>query len=239
MNFDTIVTNVENYLLDLPAETVALVPTWVNEAIKDAEKRYNFTHMKREQLLIETTVNQRFLIAIAANWKEDRVLPYLTDNNGFTGEIDWAPSNSDMVRQYSDDPTVDIGAPQFLLNEYDETLETYVYNVFPYPDGQSQYTNGEYRVNIPYYAYTGDLSGSENNFITNNGEFYVIYKAVAMGMFFNRDEQRGGAYDQLAEREYKKLKNQDKRTKNQRRNELTIRTQANRAGRYPRAPFRR
>lgn len=238
MNFDVIVQHVKEYLLDLPAETVALVPKWVNEAVEEAERRYNFKHMKRE-IVANTVVNVRDLVNVPGQFKEARALPFVTFSDGGTSEIDWAPSQSDMIRQYNDDPLVDIGSPQFILEMYDELTDVMQFSVYPYPDGQSQYVGGEYPITLPFYAFSPTLSGAENNFITNNGAFYVIYKATSYGLIFNRDETRAATFDQLAERNWKRLKNQDKRSKIQRRNELTLSFGANDPSKLPRYPLRK
>ena len=225
MNFDEIVSRVEEWLLDLPTETVANIPRFVNEAIHKAEQKHNFLHMERV-LEVTTVTGQRELADFPSDYKAGRSDPwYVTDAGGVT-EFDWAPSRSDMHRQYGDNSTNDQGSPEFILELVDEVEGVKEFWVYPFPNDQSDYSDGLWRVKIPYWGYTPDLSGAENNFITNNGDYYCIHKAAALGFLFNRDEQRAALQDNLARVEYKDLKNEDKRSRVKRRSELTVSTGA-------------
>lgn len=234
MQFSELIANVEAYILDLPDATVTLVPVWINQAIKDAERRHNFRKMERT-LSIVTIPNQREQANVPAQYKEARSDPFIIRFDGATDEIDWAPSRSDMIRQYGDNTTIDIGSPEFILQIFDETEDVSEFHSYPMPDTLSLYPDGNYRVEIPYYAYSNELvNGSDQNYVTNDAEFYVIYKATEYGMFFNRDEERAIANRNLAEAQYKIFKRTDKMSKVQRRNELTVSLGANRPSKLPR-----
>ena len=58
MQFSELIDNVTKYLLDVPDDTAALIPVWINQSVKDAERRHNFRHMERT-LSIVTTPNVR------------------------------------------------------------------------------------------------------------------------------------------------------------------------------------
>jgi len=234
MQFSELQSTIEEYLLDLPSDTVALVPTWINQAVKDAEKRHNFRNMERT-LQIVTTPNIRLQATAPVLYKQSRSDPFLIRNDGGVDEIDWAPSRSDMNRQYGDSTIIDIGSPQFILEIFDEDNDATEFHSYPFPDTQSLYTDGNYRLSLPTYEFSALMvQGSDSNYVTNNAEFYVIYKAVEYGMFFNRDEERAIAYKSLAEIQYKIFKKWDKRKRIQRRNELTISLGANRPSKVPR-----
>lgn len=234
MQFSDLIEVVEQYLLDLPDDTVALVPTWINQSVKDAERHHNFRHMERTAQFV-TIPNQREQLDVPAQYKESRSDPFLIRNDGAVDEIDWAPSHSDMIRQYGNDPAIDIGSPQFILEIFDGDEDVTEFHSYPMPDTQSLYPDGNYRLNLPYYAFSVDmLAGSDSNFVTNNAEFYVIYKSVEYGMFFNRDEKRAIAYRNLAEAQFKIFRRVDKKKRMQRRNELTLRLGVNRPSKLPR-----
>ncbi len=74
--FAEVKTDVERYLVDLPSATLALVPTWVNAAMRAAQDRYNFPDYA-DTLEVETASGTRILAAKPSDWKEFRALPWL------------------------------------------------------------------------------------------------------------------------------------------------------------------
>ena len=214
MNFIEVQDEVEDLLLDLPAGTTTRIATWVNEAIKEAETRYNFRCMEEQE--DATTVDQtRALFTKPADWKERRGEPYLINQDGSTTPISWAQSEAQMIRTYgiqapaeTSTATIDEGEPHYIL-ERDTQVD-----VFPLPDDESDWTNGLYRVVVPYWKYLTALSAdADTNFFTANASRYCIYRAAEMGIDRNRDEARADRYLQKAEREFVKIKNQDKLSK--------------------------
>ena len=234
MQFNDLISNVAKYLLDTPEDTTDLIPVWVNQAVEDAENRHNFRHMERT-LAIVTTPNVREQVDVPALYKESRSDPFLIRNDGAVDEINWAPSRSDMIRQYGDDPAIDIGSPQFILEIFDGSEDVTEFHSYPFPDTQSLYGDGNYRLNLPYYALSAAMvDGSDSNFITNKSQFYVIYRATHYGMLFNRDEARAIVYATQAEQQYQILKRVDKKGRVRRRDELTISLGANQPSKLPR-----
>lgn len=215
MNFAQIQSNVENYLLDLPDETQAAIPSWINEATRDAERRFNWRHMEAE-IEIQTVVGVRELVNEPLRYKESRGYPYVLHQDGGRDEIQWAPSLSDMLRQVPEasiDPTKGAGEPAFLLARYDEYDDDYELSVYPLPDGRSQWANGEYRIRIPYWRYTAEGPGLATNWFSQNLPYYLIFKAAALGFEFNRDEQRAQYFERRAEQQFKKGSGQQKRAR--------------------------
>lgn len=228
MNFATIQTKVKDYLLDLPDETELLVPEWINFVIREAEDDHNFRYMEAVEQY-PTVEGNRDLGLKPDRWKDFRGYPYLIRDDGGTSEIDWAASLSDMVRQYSDDPDVDKGAPQFLLQSEDS------FDVYPYPDGQSDYTDGEYVLDVPYWRYSAELTADvDTNWLTDNYPWYVIFAAVSKGLVFNRDEQRAAGYVGMATDQYRRAVRKDKRSRLPDRMSLSVRPRVYGPGRQPR-----
>lgn len=213
MDFSTLQGHVQDYVLDLPTETQALVPVWVNRAIEKAARRYNFRFM-HTVMEATTAENTRKLADKPADWKETASLPWLLEQGGGSKEINWAASASDMIRLFgSAAPAegsaipIDAGTPAFLLETADE-LE-----VWPFPDTQATWDDGNYRLRVPYWAMPADLSADDDsNWLTEQAPFYVIYDAAAEGFLFNQDEQRAGIYQQLAEIEIVRIRNREKRS---------------------------
>jgi hypothetical protein len=212
MTYVQVKTEVQSWLLDLPTGAAAKIDSWVNEAVRDACKRHNFRFMESEVTDQQTAVNTRLLVAKPATWKEARSCPYYVNQDGTVREIGWGPSKSEMNRSYADripqetsTSAVDSGAPKYLL-ETDANL-----NVYPLPDVLSGWTNGNYRVSAPYWAFPAALSAdADTNFFTTNHEYYLIWKTCALGFAWNRDGENSAIYDQKAELLFQKLKYLDK-----------------------------
>lgn len=216
-DFATIKSKVESYVLDLPSSTQALVGDWVNKAVRDAEVEHNFLHMAAEQTFI-TAPGVRVLGSKPTLWKARRTAPRLLFNDGGDEEIYWAPSGSEMVRVYDTGDPDDAGTPEFLLETITE-LE-----VYPFPDSDSDYSDGNYRVQVPYWSFSAPLSADGDiNFFTEAGEWYTIFAATAEALMFNRDEPRAVQYIERAAQQLAKLVRTDKGAKRARRDHLTIR----------------
>lgn len=225
--FAALKTRVENYLLDLPSETQALVGEWINKALREGEERHNFRHMEAEAAFT-TVTGQRSLGTKPSDWKEARTAPWLLFNDGESREIAWAASASDMVRTYAVGDAEDEGRPEFVL----ETAAGF--EVYPFPDGQADYPDDEYRVNIPYWARTADLAAdADTNWWTDEASWYLTYAAVAEGMIFNREEERAQTYILKAENELQREIRLDKRSRLPRRLTLTPRADVYAPGKRP------
>lgn len=227
MDYETLQDRVAAWLLELPDTTEALIGEWINEAIHYAERKYNFRYMEAEAAFV-TTEDTRLLAAKPDRWKRTRGEPFMVFQDGGVFPFDWAPSESEMHRQYGEDSEMDDGEPQFLLEQPTELW------CYPLPDTRSDYSDGLYRIRVPYWRYSDLLTDNDDtNWLTENAEQYIIYKATSLGMFFNRDN-RAASYDQLAMREYKEAKKEDKRSKVPSRFNLSASRNAFGPSRYPR-----
>lgn len=203
----TLRQRVKDYLIDVPAETENLIDTWINKAARQAQEKHNFWVMA-ENLSLTTTAGVRTLGSLPADWKERRADPWLHFGTDGSAHIDWAVSEAQMIALYSEDDPDDKGEPVFIL----ETGANF--EVFPFPDGESRWDDGEYRVAIPYWAYLAELSqDGDTNWFTDNAEWYLLFFAVAEGMFFNREEERAAQYLQRATNEFERLRSQSKRSR--------------------------
>ncbi len=215
MNFAQVQTNVENYLLDLPSETQALIPDWIERAVREAEEDFNFDHMQAEAR-IQTVAGVRELLNEPLRYKEGRGNPYLLTSDGDREPIQWAASFEDMLAQSpesSTDTTLGADKPAFILGRYDEYDDDFELEVYPLPDGNSNWDNGEYRIRIPYWRYTDGSSNNSTNWFTQNIPFYVIFKAAAFGFEFNRDERRAQYWEKRAMQQLRKAKGKQKRAR--------------------------
>lgn len=179
--FAEIQQRVRNHVIDLPTETEGEIPGWVNRAIRFAQEVHNFRFM--EATAPFTTVEDtRKLGDIPDDWKEKRADPWLLEGDGGTMEIRWLPSESEAVRRYSETDANETGPPRHILETPDEL------HVYPFPDTNSLHSDGDYRVRVPYWKYLPELEADgDTNWFTDNAADYVVWKAAAEGMLFNRD----------------------------------------------------
>jgi hypothetical protein len=225
-NITQILEQVRIEVLDLPDEVDGSLLRYVNAAVEQAEKGHNFRHMETTQAYISTEAT-RLLASLPARWKEMREPPYWTALNGKRYEFDWGVSESDMVRQYGTSTTLDIGSPQFLLQ-----TETQL-QLFPLPDGRSDYVDGDYRITVPYWQY------SEENWWTINEPWYLIYHTAGSAQLANRDKDQAAIMFQRAGGLLNTRVKLAKRSKVPRRVNMPISKGVYRPGQRPRRGFYR
>ena len=198
--FAELKTRVAGYLIDNPNFTTSLVGAWINKAMDDAEGRHNYRHMKRV-LQATTVAEQRKLADLPDDWKAVREAPYYLRDDGSTREMAWAASQHMMRRQFDEGDATDQGDPRFLLiHDEDETGGELL--VYPYPDGGSDHPDAEYRIHVPYWAYTAPLvDNNDTNWWTDNWHWYLTFYAAAEGFLANRDTQEATIYIERAEGE--------------------------------------
>lgn len=212
--FAQIKSRVERYLIDLPEGVSDEIDGWVNEGINTAEDRYNFRAMQATAQF--TTADGVRELTKPSDWKEMRVVPWL-DEDGHTEEIKWAPSHSEMVRMFNQDPDLDYGKPKFLLETETQLI------IYPYPDETSLNDDDNFIINVPYWKTLAELSAdADNNYFTNAMEDYVVFFAIAEGLVFNREEERAAVYVSKAEQKFQQAMRKDKRSKLPRRLSLNV-----------------
>ena len=208
VDFPTIQTRVNRRVIDLPTAVVAEVPDLVNKAIRKAGERHNFRIMEAESAMT-TVVETRKLGDIPSDWKEKRGRPYLRQGqDGVLGTVlfHWSADKEDMIKRYNLDDPVDSGEPRFILLAEAGT-ELWV---FPFPGGESNWTDGEHRVVMPYYKFLAALTGSETNWFTDNMEDYVVFWAVGQAFMMNWAPEQAAQLFTLASREFDIGKRMDK-----------------------------
>lgn len=207
-------TRVQRRLIDLPAAVLAEVPDLINEALREIQRRHNFKVMEAVSSTYTTSVGVRTLSAvIPTDWKEARDRPYLVEDDDFdyVRELQWGPNKNAIIRRFAN---LDEGAPEFLLDPLRAAADgAGTFEVWPLPDGNSDYDDGEYRIIVPYWKFLPALSGSsDSNWFTINAERFLIYKATADGFFVDWDEQRAAFWEQKAANELSQMILHDKHT---------------------------
>lgn len=205
-NFAALKSEVLALVIDTPTTVQSYVGSYVNRAIRSLQKRHGFKDMEASTTLT-TTISTRILGARPALWKQARGKPYFIGELDGFAELEWTPQIGQAVALYGDNPDFDFGAPAAL---YEDAVNLQ-FLVYPYPDGLSTNTDGEYRITVPYWSFTSDLvSDTDQNWFTDNAEDYIIYKAVSDAHFANQDEQRADVWAQRARQEFDEVKAADK-----------------------------
>ena len=195
--FLEIKTRVQTRLIDLPTAVSAEVPSLVNKAMLEIQKKHNFQVMKARSNYT-TTIAVRILGAIPSDYKEFRSKPwYLTEDNGERKTIVPAKKIEDIEYFWTE---LDDGWPDVLV----EGLPSNVANarnfeIYPLPDGNSDYNDGEYRIRVPYWKFLPDLvADGDINWFTVYAEDYLINMATAEGFAIDWDEDRMALWTQKA-----------------------------------------
>lgn len=213
-NFSELTTKVERRVIDLPSAVSNESGDLVNYAMRTLQDRHNFKVMEALSSEYTTTANSRVLASVPSDFKDYRGKPYMVDDTGHVRSLLVSHDRNACLRTFGNDSTDDTGEPQVLLDAEPDKDLARSWEVFPYPDGNSDHSDGEYRIYVPYWKYLSDLSGStDKNWFTDRGEHYLIYKAVAHAFALNWDEDRAAVWEQLAAVEYDKLLMLDKKTR--------------------------
>jgi hypothetical protein len=197
-------TRVQRRVIDLPSSVTAEVPDLINEAIRELQNRHDFQVC--EALSGPTSTDavtpSHTLLAQPSDWSKARGDPYFVRNDGSWGRLTWAPDRAECVKKYGQSTSTSIGRPRLLLlGEASDDDGTRNIEVWPYPDGNSDWTDGEYRVYVPYWKFLPDLSASgDANWFSVNALRWIIAKATSEAFYLNWDENRGTLWEAKAEK---------------------------------------
>lgn len=211
MDLSTMRGYVQDYMVDVPSTvTDALINAWINEGLRKAETRHNFRYMEATHSATSVAATRK-LDDKPSDWKETRAWPWVLRDDGSEFQILWAASASDMLTQFDDSDTDDDGAPAFILETESEL------HLYPYSDGKSDYGDGEYRVKMPYWKRSADLSADSDaedvNPLIGMAPWYPVWYAAHEGLLLTRDEQRAGIYLSKAETDFKLAVTKDKQSR--------------------------
>lgn len=197
-------TRVSRRLIDAPASLTAEVPKLVNEAYRTAQKLHNFWIMKTSITL--PTVSSpatRVLAAVPSNFKEYRKHPYRTSEFGGPYKMAVLPSRQAALANVGEDSE---GPPSYILETEPDDTGVSNWEVWPLPEGGSDYSDGEYRVVVPYWRYLPLLvAGSDASWLTDFGEEWIVAKATAMGFAVDWDADNTVIWESLATKKWKEI----------------------------------
>ena len=254
---------VQTRVIDLPAAVQAEIPQLINEAMYELQTRHNFKCMEAEMYLY-TQYNNRVLqngapanptqpplftwpgqgtsitpasiaFNVAGGFKQfmDGAEPtFVRYQDGSIRFVSVAPDRRSIYGTFTEG---DNAFPSVLLiappsdNNNTSTME-----VYPLPDGLSDWPDGEYRLQVPYFAFMPNLSANgDSNWLTQqpNGEQFLIAWATAEAFSLDWDPQHEAQWKAKAELAAKRLMNQDKFFRLSPVNELAIHARGQYQGR--------
>lgn len=205
-------TKVLRRVIDAPAAITTEVPDLIRAAVRQLQTRHNFKVMQTQTALLSTVVDTRSLGAVPTDFKEWRARPYYVEELGRTRDIATANSREAALDLFGEDVDVDIGPPAIILDGEPDDDGVRNFEVFPYPDGNSDYDNGEYRIRIPYWRFLPALSAdADEDWFTTNADEYIVHKAVGEAFAVDWDEERMAVWEQTAAAKFDLVVQQDKK----------------------------
>jgi len=206
--FQTITEAVEGNLIDLPSFVQTSIPALINRAYRQAQSMHNFWVMRGEAARTTTLQTLALGAARPTDFKEYRGKPYYTDETGGKQRLRLVP-DLDNARAIWD--TEDEGPPEGIAEALPTDAGVVFWNVYPLPDGWSDFPDGEYRITIPYWRYLPELSADgDTSWLVNEGEAYLEAEATRLGFIKDWDEERADYWRGEATSYWNKLLLRDK-----------------------------
>lgn len=203
-------TAVEGRVIDLPTFVSTAVPGLINSALLEIQQGHNFRVMEAILNAQQTVVADGHELAdLPDRFKEFRGDPYLITDAGDVKWLSIAAERQSVVGEFAADFE---GEPKLLLvGEPSDDAGTAIIEVHPLPDGLSDYTNGEYRIYIPYWRYVTPLTADgDTNWFTENAKEYLEDRATALGFQLDHDYDSMALWTQTAEEWKRKVIKTDK-----------------------------
>ena len=204
-SFSELQESVRRRIVDVTDGIEAEIPSLVNAAIQDAQRRNNFNAMRasRDYLLSDGQAG----VARPERIKQLRGAPivaYDTDTNYEMRVLDFNEFTTQETGIYNPGP------PRYLIiTDGDRAAEWIVH---PTPDGQGRFTDDAYRVRIFFWRYFAPLTGAaDTNWLTDNADEYIIAEATARAFLMNWEEERAAVSRQEADRKLATVVKEDRR----------------------------
>lgn len=210
MSYNDLITEVTANVIDLPPTVAAAVPALINNAIQAIQRKYNFRAMEAMQSYV-TLPNDFRLFGTINNFKEYRdrgpyVLNYLSRSRRLLTNLD---SDVDMATLTNQTLS---HSPEFIISTLSPASGDHAFSIRPYPDALSDWPDGNYRINIPYYGYTAPLAEpNDDNWFSINANEYIVFKATAEAFMKDWDYQSMSVWLTRADEKYKEVRSADVR----------------------------
>lgn len=247
-------SRVQTRIIDLPAAVQSEVPYLVNEALFELQTRHNFKVMEAElytytqfaNRILQTgaptsgqpplfnwpgqstsIANQTIQVGVAGGFKgfmDGSEPTFVRYQDGSVRFITVAADRRSIYGQFTEG---DSSFPSVILVAPPNEIQVNTSNllVYPLPDGSSDWPDGEYRLQIPYFCYLPNLvNSSDANWLTTNphGERFIIEWAAAEGFALDWDTGHEQEHKAKAELELKWLIKADKQFRLSSVNEMAV-----------------
>lgn len=192
-----ILARISANVLDLPTEVQHNVEAYMQSSILSLELLHNFSCMRAELVYVTSSTpalgaNQTHVIGqIPAGWKAPRGLPYYVMYIGTVQQLEWLPEREYVYRSWNAADINQVGAPCSLLigeaqnltipdpSNPDFSATNLNIEVYPFPDGSSDWADGNYRIHTPYWSYlTIPNKDSDTNWFCQNAFEFIIAAAT-------------------------------------------------------------
>lgn len=218
MNLTELTDKVTNILIDAPASVTDEIHNELDAAQAEAEDRYAFSVM--EDLFGESLALDENTIDKPADWHRSNpfMMPYYIYQFTPTWqnkELIWAATYDDMQKHYLSSDALYTGQPKFILDGavLGQSVDNDKLTIYPRGDGEGP-QSGSWPLKIPYIKRLDSPStaSSETWFMTDAWR-YLVFKAASECLSLNRDHEESTLYALKAEREFKRIMRQDKRSR--------------------------
>jgi hypothetical protein len=203
-------TRIEESVIDLPTTVQSRIPTLVNQAIREMQRMYNFRAMETSAVLVSVENSLVPTPATIALFKEYRdkgpyLLEYLSQARRY---VTTAQSNADLaILSDVDNPS----EPLFLINAVNPTSGVTTFSISPYPDTNSDWPDGDYRIVVPAYSYSANLvADGDQNWFTNFADDYIELQAASEAFRLDWDFDKMALLAQHANNKLKSIIKADK-----------------------------
>ncbi len=208
MTFLEMRDEVEATVIDVPARTRALIPQYINSALRTLQVRRVF-HVMETRIDVNTVVGQRELVVVPENFRSLLGEAVAINDLGGWKPVHIAPSAHEVLRRWG---PLSEGSPDTLViaNDPSDELGGSVVQIYPLPDGRSDYQDGEYRLQIPYARYLAPLvDDGDRNWLTIYGHRFIVYTAVSLAFLANENYDRADVWRAEANRHFNEIKQAD------------------------------
>lgn len=210
---------VSQIVIDLPTAVTSQVPTLVRESVRRLQRLHDFKVAEARTSVFVTVTETRTLGAVPSDWYKWRGKPQRIDTLGKHRDLGIYPDRPSAEREHGSesggeaDATSLAGPPRALsLSEPTDAAGSMNFEVWPFSDGLSTYTDGQYRIVVPYWKMLPTLTASgDSNWLTNNAEQWIAWDAASQAFLLDWDEQRAAVWAQNAAKAFKEVIDADKR----------------------------
>lgn len=210
MAFIDIKNEVIANVIDLPPAVSAAVPKLINQAIRSAERRYNFKYMEGNTQFITTPLVSTLGTILRFKEFRDRG-PYVFQQFAPARQMKIGVSAGEVAQAWTLNTALPGDMPRWFRYSLDLS-NTATILVDPFPDALSDWGDGNYRINVPHYVYSPTFaSDADTSWLINNADDYIVFRATAEAFMKDWDYNSLALWKQQDEMKFTEVKQTDKK----------------------------